>query len=274
MDKKKSKTTKRASLSTEKEKHVEKTPVPVMAPMVVEVEEEAAPVSEPAMAKIEKDTEAVEAAAQKLEDDIEKELDKTEPEPSKPPVTEVLPEREKTKAVVKEFFKGGGLPPEIPAYKNKGSKSLLLWAVIVLVVAGLTGTGLTMLVKGKGFKLPSFSVAPKQTLRPTPTPEILVTPTPTLLRSDLNIQVLNGSGVAGAGSKMKEFLVSKGYKVGDTGNANSFDFQNTEILVKAGKEPYIPLLQNDLKDSYSVGTAAATLSPDSSFDAQIIVGQQ
>ena len=73
---------------------------------------------------------------------------------------------------------------------------------------------------------------------------------------------------------MKDFLTGKGWTVADVGNANNFDYQKSVIYVKPDKEAYLSLLQDDLKDAYTVGTASATLSTDVSFDAQVVVGQQ
>ncbi len=269
MEKKKTHAANRPSLSEEKSK--EEAKIPPAAQMVVEVEEEI-PVDKKTIEIFEKDTAKVEEATQKLEEDIEKEVSREEAQiPDTVPA--VLPEKAQAKDVVKEFFKPGGIPPEIPAYSRKGKgNSLFLWVVIVLVVAGLTGTVLTLAAGRKSVKLTSFLV--KTTPTPTPTPAAAPTPTPSVSRADLKIQVLNGGGVAGAGSKMKDFLTGKGYTVGDTGNADNFDYQNTVIYVKPDKEVYLSLLKDDLKDTYTVGSASATLSTDVNFDAQVIVGQQ
>lgn len=277
MDKKKTKTAaKRASLTVDKPKEPVK-PAPVVAQMVVEVEDEGK--GTVPLKTIEKDTQAVEEAAQKLEEDIEKELKseeaqifETKPEELKTGEKgKTLSSEEKTKEVVKEFFKSDSrVAPEIAAYqKNGGTKSFLIWIILTLVVAGLTGGGLMLAVRGMP-KLSSLAVKPTPTPEPLPTP----TPTPSASRADLKIQVLNGGGVAGAGSKMKDLLESKGYTVSNVGNADSFDFQSTEILVKSGKEAYLSLLESDLKADYSLGTSAATLSEESAYDARVTVGKE
>jgi hypothetical protein len=106
-----------------------------------------------------------------------------------------------------------------------------------------------------------------------------VSPTPAsasgeLKRSTITIQVLNGGGKAGAATKMKTFLEEKGYTVSDTGNAESYTYDKTQILVKSTKKAYIPLLERDLKDSYTLGTSAATLEASVSYDARVIVGKE
>jgi len=62
--------------------------------------------------------------------------------------------------------------------------------------------------------------------------------------------------------------------VADTGNTDEYTYEKTEILVKPGKEAYIALLEEDLKDAYTLGSTSATLSSDGSYDAQVIVGKE
>jgi copper homeostasis protein CutC len=64
---------------------------------------------------------------------------------------------------------------------------------------------------------------------PTPTPKILVD------KQAVRIKVLNGSGVSGKASAVKEILKEKGYQEILTGNADSFDYEKTEVSVKKGK---------------------------------------
>ena len=73
---------------------------------------------------------------------------------------------------------------------------------------------------------------------------------------------------------MQEFLEGKGYKVGRIGNASSSDYEKTEIHLKKGNESFITLLEDDLKEGYTVGTSAADLTDDSDYDAQVIVGKE
>lgn len=108
-----------------------------------------------------------------------------------------------------------------------------------------------------------------------PTPAVAGATTGTSsMKGDITIQVLNGGGVIGAGSKMKKFLEEKGYKVSEVSNADTFSYQKTEVHVKASKSSYQALLINDLKDSFSVATDTSALSSDIGFDARIIVGKE
>lgn len=109
----------------------------------------------------------------------------------------------------------------------------------------------------------------------SPTPAVAgATTTTASNKGDITIQVLNGGGIVGAGSKMKQFLESKGYKVAEVSNADAFSYQKTEVHVKASKSSYQNALIDDLKGTYSIATDTAALSDGSGFDVQIIVGKE
>jgi hypothetical protein len=91
---------------------------------------------------------------------------------------------------------------DIAINKNTKTQPAIVWAIIIIVVALVTGGGLILLTKTMGEKK-------ETTAKPTPTVMQTIAPTPVpveVKREDLKIQVLNGGGKAGAGSKMKTFL--------------------------------------------------------------------
>jgi len=178
------------------------------------------------------------------------------------------PKEEKTKEIVEGLFKSeeSSVLPEISVHTHEAKRLPLIWALAVIALALVTGG--SMLVVRSG--LPRFSFfTPKA---PTPTS----TPAPTLApvkREDLTVEVLNGGGTPGAAGKMKKSLEEKGYKVASVGNTDEYTYDWTEIQVKAGKEAFILLLEMDLKDNYTLGTSAATLSSDAASDARVTVGK-
>ncbi|MEK7597852.1 MAG: LytR C-terminal domain-containing protein [Patescibacteria group bacterium] len=101
---------------------------------------------------------------------------------------------------------------------------------------------------GNNFKLPNF-MAKKNvvTVTPTvvpPTP----TPTPNFKKEEVKIKILNGSGVKGKATEIKEILRKKGYVEILTDNADNFDYKITEIQVKKDKPQLGEMMKNDLKD--------------------------
>lgn len=133
------------------------------------------------------------------------------------------------------------------------------------------------------FQFPTDTPVPTEATSPTPDVTEAPTPKPTsnpvdkatgLDRSDLSVEVQNGSGTVGAASKASEVLKSFGYHVVSTGNAGSFDYTATVIQVKSGKSSYLTFLKKDLSTSYTIGATTSDLSASSSADALVIVGKE
>lgn len=138
---------------------------------------------------------------------------------------------------------------------------------------------------------PSPSQTPTPTggkTTPTPTPKASPTPakgtpTPTgtssttdktsgLDRANLKVAVLNGSGEAGAATKASDALKKLGYDVVSSGNADNFDYTDTQIQVKSTKKTYLTLLKSDLSGTYTIGSATADYTG-TDADAVVIVGK-
>ena len=182
------------------------------------------------------------------------------------------------KKMVDELFqpvsmKETPMAPEISVHTRTLSQPIYLWAIGVVACCIAIGAGLIIFTSRGTFKSISLrSFISKST--PTPIPRTPA-PTPSELKRDaITIQVLNGGGKAGAASTMKKLLEEKGYAVSDTGNADSYTYDLTQVSVKAGKSAYIPILEKDLKSSYSLGTSSATLDDSLSYDVRIIVGKE
>ncbi|OGG14403.1 hypothetical protein A2875_01230 [Candidatus Gottesmanbacteria bacterium RIFCSPHIGHO2_01_FULL_46_14] len=241
-----------------------------MVTQVVEVVDEASGETKPIEDTIKK--EEVKEVVDELKEEVVDVQEKvSELEQKVEPVAAEAP-KEKDKAVIEEIFGNNqsGVMPEISGKENGSSKSLIVWALVVIAVAIVTGLGLLVAVRGPESVTSMF-------VTPTPTPTLAPTPTPTPVapnRADITVEVLNGSGVAGAASKLREFLEGKGYTVGHAGNATTSDYKKTEIHVKKDKEQYLSLLKNDIAEGYTVSSAAADLSDNSSYGAQVIVGKE
>lgn len=118
---------------------------------------------------------------------------------------------------------------------------------------------------------------PKKEPTKTPTPKPTVNPidgVTGLDRSKLSIQILNGSGAAGAGKRASDLLENLGYNVTQIGNAETFDFEKTTIQIKSGEDDFLALLKKDLSSEYSVGTTSADLSSGSNADAIVTIGKE
>ncbi len=145
---------------------------------------------------------------------------------------------------------------------------------------------------------PTQVMEPTPTDLPTPTPEEETTPSPTgkitptlppvtptktagnttkdaatgIDRATITVAVQNGSGVTGAAKKAGDELTELGYTLGTVGNADTSDYAQSEIHVKAGKSSLLTLLKKDLGATYTIGTAAADYT--GAGDALVIIGKE
>ncbi len=100
---------------------------------------------------------------------------------------------------------------------------------------------------GGNLKIPNFMAKKNVVVAPTIAPPS-PTPTPNFKKEDVKIKILNGSGVKGKATEIKEILRKKGYVEILTDNADNFDYTVTEIQVKADKKQLGEMMKNDLKD--------------------------
>ncbi|MFA6081080.1 MAG: LytR C-terminal domain-containing protein [Patescibacteria group bacterium] len=101
---------------------------------------------------------------------------------------------------------------------------------------------------GGSIKIPDF-LTKKDTVVVTPTTALPTpTPTPNFKKEEVKIKILNGSGVKGKATEIKEILRKKGYVEILTDNADNFDYVVTEIQVKSDKKQLGDMIKNDLKD--------------------------
>lgn len=255
-----------------RKKSVKAKEPPAKVTQVVEVVDEATGETKPAVEEMIEKEEIKEVVDELKEEvtDVEEKVEELEEKVE--PATAAEKPKDKDKEVLEEIFgnKDKGVMPEISGSSGGGGKSLFFWALIVVGVAILTGLGLLVAVRGPE-SITSMFVTPTPTPTSTPTP----TPTPAVPnRADITIEVLNGSGVGGAAAKMQEFLEGKGYDVGRAGNADSSDYEETEIHVKSQSQEFLSLLEDDISEGYTVGSASADLADNSDFDAQVIVGKE
>lgn len=123
------------------------------------------------------------------------------------------------------------------------------------------------------FQFPTDAPIPTDIpLSVTSIPQNTVDKTTNLDRSELSIEVQNGSNKSLAATKLSEILRSLGYHILSITNAENADYLDLTIEIKQEELDFVSLLKKDLGDSYLVASVSA-LPVDSKFDAIIIVGQ-
>ena len=74
------------------------------------------------------------------------------------------------------------------------------------------------------------------------------TSTPAIDKTKITISVLNGNGISGSAGIVKNQLVAAGFVVDKVANAYKFNYQNTIIYFKTGKEAEAELIKTTLSD--------------------------
>ena len=153
------------------------------------------------------------------------------------------------------------------------SFSLPLKEIGLFLVAFVLSFLFFYLLSNLKLSLPSFSFSKSSTKVKTSilSPTSLPTPTPSFKKEDLKIKILNGSGTAGKAGEVKDILKNKGYQEILTGNADDFDYKQSELQVKKSKSEAITMVQTDLKD-YVSSFKQTALDEKEAADVLVIVG--
>jgi LytR cell envelope-related transcriptional attenuator len=178
------------------------------------------------------------------------------------------------------FFGGGASVEEQPNRKPR----VIAFIVVLLLLLVALGFAVNYFLHSKTKKDTTASTSTTTVVTqmptemptdtPSATPSATIALTPTSAKSNqLTVQVLNGSGVPGAASKIAASLKSLGYTVASTGNADTFDYTNVVIEVKKSEASTLTKLKTDLAKDYTIGSTSATLAASNQTDAIVIVGK-
>lgn len=85
------------------------------------------------------------------------------------------------------------------------------------------------------------------------------------------VQILNGSGAEAIGRQVAERLSGGGYRVVLTGNADSFDYEATLIVVYDDTSEQLAMAE-DVRERLGVGEIQRSATPQSVVDVTIVVG--
>lgn len=108
-------------------------------------------------------------------------------------------------------------------------------------------------------KIVADLIGPYVAVTPPPSADALAAVKP----SDLRVDVRNGSGVPGLGAKVAELLKRDGYVINSVGNADSFDYDTTQIRATSKT----PLAGERVRSDIHLAQATVTPIPDSTASA-------
>lgn len=114
--------------------------------------------------------------------------------------------------------------------------------------------------------------APTSASSPISTPQPTQAPKKTLNRSEIALEVLNGSGVTGEAKRIGSKLQNLGYPVVKMGNADNSTYAQTQIFVKKNLLSKVDLVVADLKDIVKISSVAGELK-EGTASARIIIGK-
>lgn len=212
-------------------------------------------------------------AASKVPSASETSVENTEPE--KTPETVEAPVREEVGSPKPTVWASG--PP-----RRSGKKVLVL--VGVFLVLGVLIVGGVFSLRSRGEK--EVESLPVEEVTPSPAEESpgdisQVTPTATpaaeaveIDLQDYSVQVLNGSGVPGEAGRVDDLLVAGGFETIDLGNADSYDYTDTEVSLREGTPKAVfDSIEDSLGESYTVVKGDA-VARDADYDVVVVVGVQ
>jgi LCP family protein required for cell wall assembly len=97
--------------------------------------------------------------------------------------------------------------------------------------------------------------------------------------ADVRVDVRNGSGIPGLGARMAELLRHDGYVIGSVGNADSFDYDTTQIRATAKTPLAGERIRSDIRLPLALvtpvpeQTAAAGTLPSPAADVTVVIGR-
>jgi len=148
----------------------------------------------------------------------------------------------------------------------------LFWLFIFLIVAGLVIGGFfyykSKVAGGSPFggtaKAPTSTPALQPTATPTPSEEVKL--------DSYKVNIMNGAGIPGEAGKVQALLEKSGFKDFNTGNADNYNYTVTEVTLKKGVPEAVFNAIKEALGEYNVVNQEETLSEDSDFDVEIIIG--
>jgi hypothetical protein len=156
-------------------------------------------------------------------------------------------------------------------YLMKSQKKTPRFFVFLFIICLTAGAVYYVISRDVSLHDTTASAVDKQPkLSPSQVPTATVTPL--IDKSQIRIEVLNGSGVKGKAKEIADLLTQNGYTIVRTGNAETFSYQGVTLKVAVLDNEIVSLLKKDLENIYSI----ASVSADDALgenEVRIIVGE-
>jgi len=158
-------------------------------------------------------------------------------------------------------------PLEIEVPVEKSNRKLFrAGLIVILFIFGVTGW-----VFYFANRYSQKAAQEEITLEEGITEEPTATPAPTQLeREEITLEILNGSGVAGAAGDAAEIFEALGYEDVEIGNAD--ETEGNELYVSSDVEDLIDVLLEDVEEELDISSISGELD-DSDASVRIILGE-
>lgn len=158
---------------------------------------------------------------------------------------------------------------ERPAIKSNKKRNIIL-VLVVLVLVAFLGVGTWYILDEPQ---PQGGVAViEESAQPSPTPEPTLPPEP-VERSEIKIQVLNGTGVPGEAGLFKDELEGLDYEDIDTANADNTDYTSAVVTFSQDLSPTVVSEITELLEKFYSNLTTSTDELDE-YDVVIITGER
>lgn len=151
---------------------------------------------------------------------------------------------------------------------------VLLIFITALLAGGVAVAGFLYVSQKKPQKVPAPHELPTPAVTIMPTePVASSSATGTVDVSSLSVQILNGSGIAGEASRVRDDLKKVGFTNFSLGNADSYDFTDTQVQVKENADAGLFKTIQEALSNYTTVEKDPLLKTNT-YDVVITVGKQ
>lgn len=152
--------------------------------------------------------------------------------------------------------------------KKSGKKIIIIGIFIVLIIAGIALWLFLNFKKDPKTAEEKTETNQNQIIETSPPPE--EKPAASFDRTKFTLEILNGSGIAGAAKKIADKLSPLGYEIIKVGNAEEIEI--TQVYLSSGMESFKSEFLKDLEADFKEASISGELK-DSTASARIIIGK-
>jgi len=153
---------------------------------------------------------------------------------------------------------------EVPLEK-RNTKLYIIGIVLSILVMGATAGLFYFRSKQAEKEAESVETGVEEVVEPT------ATPTPSSLsREEISLEILNGSGVAGAAAEVASIFELLGYEIIEIGNAD--ETEGNQLYVDSDLEDLLDQLLEDVEEELDISSVSGKLTG-STASARIILGE-